>query len=140
MTPEKVFRIANTIVLLPWLLMMIVPHAEITKTVINSNGFPLVLAVLYGFYIVKTFGKSGGNFFTLAGVEKLFSKREVLLAAWIHYLVFDLFVGAWEWRDALQNNISQWFLVPCLILTLMFGPVGYLLYFGLRVYLVGMPF
>ena len=140
MTPEKVFRIINTIVLLPWLLMIIAPNAEITRTVITSNAFPLSLAIIYAIYIVKTFNKSSGNFMTLAGVEKLFSKREVLLAGWIHYLVFDLFIGAWEWRDALQHDISQWILAPCLILTLMFGPVGYLVYFVLRFYLVGMPF
>ena len=140
MTPEKVFRIVNTIVLLPWLLMIIAPNAEITKTVITSNAFPLILAIIYAIYIVKTFGKSSGNFMTLESVEKLFSKREVLLAGWIHYLVFDLFIGAWEWRDALQHDISQWILAPCLILTLMFGPVGYLVYFVLRFYLVGMPF
>ena len=140
MSPEKVFRAVNLIAILPWLLMMILPKADITKTVIDSNGFPLGLALVYAFYIVTTFGKSGGNFMTLAGVEKLFSKREVLLAGWVHYLVFDLFVGAWEWRDALQNNISHWILVPCLLLTLMFGPVGFLVYFVVRYFLVGMPF
>ena len=140
MSPEKVFRAVNLIAILPWLMMMILPKTDITKTVINSNGFPLVLALVYGFYIITTFGKSGGNFMTLVGVEKLFSKREVLLAGWVHYLVFDLFVGAWEWRDALQHDISQWILVPCLLLTLMFGPVGYLVYFVVRYFLVGMPF
>ena len=140
MSPEKVFRAVNLIAILPWLMMMILPKTDITKTVINSNVFPLVLALVYGFYIITTFGKSGGNFMTLVGVEKLFSKREVLLAGWVHYLVFDLFVGAWEWRDALQHDISQWILVPCLLLTLMFGPVGYLVYFVVRYFLVGMPF
>ena len=140
MSPEKVFRAVNLIAILPWLMMMILPKTDITKTVINSNVFPLVLALVYGFYIITTFGKSGGNFMTLVGVEKLFSKREVLLAGWVHYLIFDLFVGAWEWRDALQHDISQWILVPCLLLTLMFGPVGYLVYFVVRYFLVGMPF
>ena len=140
MSPEKVFRAVNLIAILPWLMMMILPKTDITKTVINSNVFPLVLALVYGFYIITTFGKSGGNFMTLVGVEKLFSKREVLLAGWVHYLVFDLFVGAWEWRDALENNISHWILVPCLLLTLMFGPVGYLVYFVVRYFMIGIPF
>ncbi len=140
MSPEKVFKIVNTVILLPWLLMIILPRTNLTKTVIDSNVFPLGLAIVYAFYIAITFGKSGGNFMTLEGVEKLFSKREVLLAGWIHYLVFDLFVGAWEWRDALQHDISQWILVPCLVLTFMFGPVGFLVYFVVRYFLIGMPF
>jgi hypothetical protein len=140
MRPEKVFRLVNLIAILPWLFMMVFPKADITKTIINSNIFPLGLALVYAFYIFTTFGKSGGNFMTLQGVEKLFSKREVLLAGWVHYLVFDLFVGAWEWRDALQHDISQWILAPCLVLTLMFGPVGYLVYFVIRYFMIGMPF
>jgi hypothetical protein len=140
MRPEKVFRIVNLIAIFPWLFMMVLPKTDITKTIINSSIFPLGLALVYAYYIFKTFGKSGGNFMTLEGVEKLFSKREVLLAGWIHYLVFDLFVGAWEWRDALQHDISQWILAPCLILTLMFGPVGYLVYFIIRYFMIGMPF
>jgi hypothetical protein len=140
MRPEKVFRIVNLIAIFPWLFMMVLPKTDITKTIINSSIFPLGLALVYAYYIFTTFGKSGGNFMTLQGVEKLFSKREVLLAGWVHYLVFDLFVGAWEWRDALQHDISQWILAPCLILTLMFGPVGYLVYFIIRYFMIGMPF
>jgi Domain of unknown function (DUF4281) len=140
MRPEKIFRIVNLIAIIPWLFMMVLPKTDITKTIINSHVFPLVLALVYAFYIFTTFGKSGGNFMTLEGVEKLFSKREVLLAGWVHYLVFDLFVGAWEWRDALQNNISHWILAPCLVLTLMFGPVGFLIYFVVRYFMIGMPF
>jgi hypothetical protein len=140
MRPEKVFRLVNLIAILPWLFMMVLPKADITKTIINSNIFPLGLALVYAFYIFTTFGKTGGNFMTLQGVEKLFSKREVLLAGWVHYLVFDLFVGAWEWRDALQHDISHWILAPCLVLTLVFGPVGYLVYFAIRYFMIGMPF
>jgi Domain of unknown function (DUF4281) len=140
MNPEKAFRIVNLVAIIPWLFMLVLPKTDITKTIINSNVFPLVLALVYAFYIFSTFGKSGGNFMTLEGVEKLFSKREVLLAGWVHYLVFDLFVGAWEWRDALQNNISHWILAPCLFLTLMFGPVGFLIYFVVRYFMIGMPF
>ena len=140
MSPERVFRFVNLIAILPWLFMIVLPTADITKTIINSNIFPLGLALVYAFYIFTTFDKSGGNFMTLQGVEKLFSKREVLLAGWVHYLVFDLFVGAWEWRDALQHDISQWILAPCLVLTLMFGPVGYLVYFVVRYFMIGLPF
>ena len=35
-------------------------------------------------------------------------------------------------RDARAHRISHWFVIPCLILTFMFGPVGLLLYFILR--------
>ena len=56
----------------------------------------------------------------------------LLLAGWIHYLCFDLFIGSWEVRDAKAQGISHWLVIPCLFLTFMFGPVGLLLYFALR--------
>jgi hypothetical protein len=30
----------------------------------------------------------------------------LLLAGWIHYLAFDLFVGAWEVRDAAGRGVT----------------------------------
>jgi hypothetical protein len=54
------------------------------------------------------------------------------VAGWIHYLIFDLFVGAWEARDARRRGVPHLLLVPCLLATLMIGPVGLLLYVLVR--------
>lgn len=77
-------------------------------------------------------GDSAGGFGSLAEVALLFQKDEALLAGWIHYLAFDLFVGMWEASDAAKRNINRWLLLPCLILTFMLGPIGLLLYFIIR--------
>ena len=47
-------------------------------------------------------------------------------------LAFDLFIGAWEVRDAQKHQVPHLAFVPCLLLTFLFGPVGLLLYFILR--------
>ena len=73
-----------------------------------------------------------GSFSTLAGVATLFSNPWLLLAGWLHYLAFDLLIGTWEARDARDRGVPHLFVVPCLFLTLMFGPAGWLLYMGLR--------
>jgi hypothetical protein len=137
--PEKIFRICNIIALIPWLLMLFAPKWGFTEAVIQSYTFPLLLAIVYAIYIVVSFGKTNGNFFSLAGVERLFRNRQVLLAAWVHYLVFDLFVGSWEWADAQKNGVSHWALFPCLLLTFLFGPIGFLLYILLRATIFGIP-
>ncbi len=62
----------------------------------------------------------------------LFEEPEAVMAGWIHYLVFDLFIGAWEVRDARRLKIPHLAVVPCLVLTFMLGPVGLLLYLILR--------
>ena len=61
-----------------------------------------------------------------------FSVEQTMLAGWVHYLVFDLFVGAWEVRDARRVGVHHLLVVPCLALTFMAGPIGLLLYLGLR--------
>jgi len=68
----------------------------------------------------------------MADVAALFQKRELLLAGWIHYLAFDLFIGAWEVRDAQRNQIPHLVVIPCLVMTFMLGPIGLLFYFAIR--------
>ena len=60
-----------------------------------------------------------------------------LLAGWVHYLVFDLFVGSWEVSDARRLGIPHLFVVPCLILTFLLGPCGLLLYLAVRSFASG---
>ena len=74
------------------------------------------------------FGQSGGGFDSLPAVRQLFSNDWALLAGWVHYLAFDLFVGAWVARDAARSGVSRWFLMPVLPLTFLFGPAGFLLF------------
>ena len=62
----------------------------------------------------------------------LFSNPWALLAGWIHYLAFDLLIGTWETRDAREHGVPHLLLVPCLVLTFLFGPAGWLLYRGVR--------
>jgi hypothetical protein len=56
----------------------------------------------------------------------------LLLAGWVHYMAFDLFIGAWETRDARRAGVPHLMVVPCLILTFMLGPIGLLVYLALR--------
>lgn len=65
-------------------------------------------------------------------MSALFADPWMLLAGWIHYLAFDLFVGGWEVRDAQQRGIPHLLVVPALVLTFMFGPAGLLVYLGIR--------
>ena len=81
---------------------------------------------------MTTFGRTQGDFNSLAGVAQLFQNPKALLAGWIHYLAFDLFIGSWEVRDAGRAGLHHLLVVPCLVLTFLFGPVGLLLYFALR--------
>jgi hypothetical protein len=62
----------------------------------------------------------------------LFDNPQIALAGWVHYLAFDLFIGGWEVRTAQREGIPHLAVLPCLVLTFLFGPVGLLLFLGLR--------
>jgi len=134
-TPDALFSLANLLAMLGWALLVLAPRWRLTKTLVLSGGWPLGLAAGYAVFIgVHYLGPHGseGGFGALAQVAALFRDPWALLAGWVHYLCFDLFVGAWQVRDAQARGLPHGLLVPCLVLTFLFGPVGLLGYFGLR--------
>jgi Domain of unknown function (DUF4281) len=50
----------------------------------------------------------------------------------VHFLAFDLVVALYIRADANAHGIQHLWLIPIYLLTLMFGPAGLLVYFGLR--------
>lgn len=132
MSPETLFKICSWLAVLGWLLLIFVPRWKWSARVIAGGVIPVLLGLLYVYLIATHFGESGGGFGSLAEVSQLFSNPYNLLAGWVHYLAFDLFIGSWEVRDAQRLGIHHLLVVPCLVLTFMLGPIGLLLYFLLR--------
>jgi hypothetical protein len=126
---DQLFSIANTSVLPCWLLLVLAPRWRYTHW-ICALAMPIGLGLLYSWLLSAGLGE--GGFGSLAEVMKLFSQPRAVFAGWVHYLAFDLFIGAWETRDAMRLGIPRWALVPCQIFTFMFGPIGLLLYLLLR--------
>jgi Domain of unknown function (DUF4281) len=132
MSPEQIFTIANAIAALSWLLLAVLPRRRWVTDTVTGKAVPALFAVLYIPIVATTFGRAEGGFSTLDGVASLFTNPWMLLAGWVHYLAFDLLIGTWEARDAPERGIPHLLVVPCLFLTFMFGPAGWLLYMGLR--------
>ena len=132
MTPDVLFRIANNVALPGWLGLVFFPHRRWTARLVGPVLIPLLLSGVYAALVVTEFGHGGGGFSSLSSVVRLFQNRYMLLAGWVHYLAFDLFVGSWEVRDAQRIGIAHYLVAPCLLLTFLFGPAGWLLYFLLR--------
>jgi hypothetical protein len=132
MTPDQIFSIANTVALGAWILLIVLPRQRWVSGTLAPTAMPALFAVLYVAIIVTQWKGSAGGFSSLSAVATLFTQPWLLLAGWIHYLAFDLFVGSWEVRDARERGIPHLAVVPCLLLTFMFGPAGWLAYSGLR--------
>ena len=93
---------------------------------------PLVRSAGYASIVLAFWSSAEGGFDSLAGVARLFESRWLLLAGWVHYLAFDLLVGAWEVRTARREGIAHALVLPCLVATFLLGPAGYLLFQALR--------
>jgi len=132
MSPEQIFSIANVAAVCGWLLLIVLPGRKWVSHLVAGAAIPAAFAALYTIVIAVHFFGSAGGFSSLPDVALLFSNPWLLLAGWIHYLAFDLLVGGWEVRDARERGISHLFVVPCLILTFLFGPAGWLLYLCVR--------
>ncbi|TGE06598.1 ABA4-like family protein [Hymenobacter fodinae] len=135
LAPDPLFSLANTVALLGWGLLLVVPRWRVTQVVVLNGALPILLAVAYALLIGSHYlgpHASEGGFNSLAEVAALFRDPWGLLAGWVHYLCFDLGIGIWESLDARRRGVPHLLLVPCLLLTFLFGPVGLLLYSVVR--------
>lgn len=135
MTADRLFDIANLIALLGWIALAFAPLAR-DWLVLVARVIGVALALTYaGLLIGSIVGggmSEGGGFTSLAGVTALFARPEAVLVGWVHYLAFDLWVGAWAVEDAGKRGVPHWAMVPVLFLTLMAGPIGLLVYLAAR--------
>lgn len=136
MGAESLFSVAGTLVLPGWLLLVFLPRWRPVTPLVTAVVIPALLAILYVGLIVVHLPAAGGGFGSLADVRELFTNEYLLLAGWIHYLAFDLFIGSWEVRDAERNGVPQLAVVPCLVVTFFLGPAGLLLYLLIRAGLI----
>jgi hypothetical protein len=132
MIPDQVFSIANGVSILCWILLAVQPARRWVTHVVTGTGAPALFAAAYIAIVIAVLPRATGSFSTLTGVATLFSNPWVLLAGWLHYLAFDLLIGTWEARDSVARGVPRWLLVPCLFLTLIFGPMGWLAYLVVR--------
>ncbi|MDQ8757269.1 DUF4281 domain-containing protein [Sphingosinicella sp. LHD-64] len=133
--PSLAFSIASQLVLVGWLGLIVALFVKAARPFVwpvAQFAIPSILAV--GYILLILGGRAGfeeGGFGSIAQVRALFANDSALAAGWLHYLAFDLFVGAWIARDG-AGRVPALLLLPCLPLTFLFGPTGLLLYLVLR--------
>jgi hypothetical protein len=130
--PDILFRICNLLALSGWLILIFAGRRRWASGLVSGYAIPLALGLFYIALVALHWGESPGSFGSLDGVASLFSNRWVLLAGWIHYLAFDLFIGSWQVRDGHEKGVPHLLLLPSLGLTFFFGPAGLVLYFATR--------
>jgi hypothetical protein len=132
----KLFELAG-IAMLAWLLLIILPKWRVTRFIAETAVFPVFLCLLYLAGIVPLLMEQGPgvirDFGSAEGVTRLLARQDVAMVAWIHILAFDQLVGLFIYRENMEHRYVPLPVQSILLfLTLMFGPVGFLAYYLLR--------
>ena len=127
---ETIFSLANLYAVPFWLLMLLLPHWQWTKKIMNSLWMVVPLAATYALLVLPGLPLLLGSLAnpSLPGIATLLGSPAGATIGWIHFLAFDLFVGRWVYLDSREKNISAWLVSPILFFVFMLGPLGLLLY------------
>lgn len=136
MPADTLFSLANPLALTGWVALVLAPLAPRALDLFAGWIVPGLLSLAYAVLMLVHFADAPGGYGTLADVQALFTDPSVALVGWLHFLAFDLFIGAWILRDARRQGIGHWMVLPVLPFVFLFGPAGLLAYLGLR-FLVG---
>ena len=130
MTAEGFFRVTNTLALAAWIALLLFPGKKLVSGWLCAVIVPGLLALGYAGVIgwkLVTNAPPTGDLMTLTGLRDVFSDDWVFAAAWTHYLVFDMVVGAWIARDSVRLGMPWLLRTVALVLTFLSGPVGFLI-------------
>ena len=126
MTLDLLFNGANLFVLPFWTLIVLAPNWKVTRRVMDSYLPFLALASLYIYLFIISLDPESVQSFanpTLSDLARLFSDQRVMATGWVHFLVFDLFVGRWIYLEGQRTGVWT---RHSLVLCLFAGPMGLL--------------
>ena len=126
---DGVFSLASQMAMVGWLILTVAPRRWPIFVWLPKFIIPGALSALYSLLIISHFGAADGGFGSLDGVKTLFRNEYVLLAGWVHYLAFDLFIGAWIAERCDKLGFSRFIQPLFFAATFLFGPMGLLLFF-----------
>jgi hypothetical protein len=125
---DLLFNGANLFVLPFWALMILLPNWGVTRKVMGSFLPFVALASVYLYLFINSLDPETAQSFSdpqlgLSDIAQLFSTEAVAGAAWVHFLVMDLFVGRWIYWEG--QRTGTW-TIHSLALCLFAGPLGLL--------------
>jgi hypothetical protein len=133
MSADDWFGIASAAVLPGWLILIAAPRGRwVWLDRIPALILPFGLSALYAGVIMAHFSAAGGGFGSIAKVRALFASDYGLLAGWVHYLAFDLMIGAMMAGKMDQMGLSRLSQAPLLALIFLFGPLGVFLIWSMQ--------
>ncbi len=110
MTASALFSLFNMAALAGWIALAV--SVVFNKSILRDKvAGPMVagdVLAAYTFLILLFFSDAPGGFGSLAEVQQLFTSPWVALAGWLHYLAFDLWMGARIARPERELQLPRW--------------------------------
>eukprot|EP00123_Amoebidium_parasiticum_P022123 comp8041_c0_seq1/m.3546 comp8041_c0_seq1/g.3546 ORF comp8041_c0_seq1/g.3546 comp8041_c0_seq1/m.3546 type:complete len:154 (-) comp8041_c0_seq1:357-818(-) len=137
---DLIFAVSNYAILPAWGLLAAAPTWGYTMPIVRAAQ--LYNSAAYVYCLGNAMTSNDGakiafkDMMSFKGIRRLLALggEKTHLAAWIHYLAFDLVVGEFIVKDAMQVGIPAIVRAPVLFFTCMLGPSGFLLYAGVRLF------
>ena len=127
MPPDVLFSHVGTAAMAGWAMLILGPRRFAWFNAIPLWVIPGGLSTVYALIVLSRFAGAEGGFDSLASVALLMGQDWPLLAGWVHFLAFDLFVGAVMAARMDRAGVSRVVQAPVLFATFMLGPLGFLI-------------
>ena len=103
--------------------MILAPRSDVTRWMADRLvPLHMALGVVYTSSLASASpADKPPDFGKLENVQELLQDPSSMLAAWTHYISFDLFVGRWIWEESLKEGKPARL---SLLLTWWAGPMG----------------
>lgn len=134
MSYEAVFRIANFLAVIGWIVLILAALFRWERGLDRVAGFfiPLALSLSYVAVLATHWGSIHTDVSSVAGVAALFRQPAALVAGWVHYLAFDMLVGVMLARRMMEERIPRALMLIVLPVTFFLGPAGFVVFHLIR--------
>ena len=114
-----------------WVLMWFLPKHELTHKIVGDVRICVIpLVASYALLLLPNAADVlvtlGSQMPTPEVVVELFASEEMVILAWLHFLVMDTFIGRYIWMRMLAAGRPIQVSMPILITCMMMGPIGLL--------------
>ncbi len=135
MNPNFLFTVFNALAFVCWIPLFVAPYHKFTLKYIQFFYVPIFFAIVYGFCLTTAFVSTEvmGSLSFFEQIKKVFDGPWGFLTGWVHYLCFDFVVGSYMVIGSKKINMNKGVLAICLILTFLLGPLGFLIYRGIKI-------
>lgn len=136
---EKAFELINLAALFPWTLILFLPTLSFSKFI--ARLYILAVASFYSFILLTALFEQyplisemdPSSVLSFSFLMEILSKESIVIGTWAHLKAFDLCVAMYITDDARAAGIPYFLVFPILLISFVFGPLGYAIYQLVRI-------